>query len=160
MKIARSGLRSATVADLGLQGAAESLVFHIDYWSDLAEPELLEWRLFVLWLASLGQHVVGARMHTEWLRRGSIKTPSEWMFGEVGQRYRRNSSRLRPSPRISQLVAGLLAANRDRGLADIEAEIDRVAIEQGPPQMQPTKRGRRRMLRSDRKVTAAFRKAI
>jgi hypothetical protein len=61
MKIARSGLKSATVADLGLQGAAETIVFHIDYWADLTDTESTEWLIYALFQAhKCGQHIEAA----------------------------------------------------------------------------------------------------
>ena len=162
MKIARSGLESATVADLGLQGAAELLVFYIDYWSDLTPADLVEWRVFALFLArKCGFHIEGALAHTEWLRRGQVGTPSEWLFGENGQRFRRNwcGSDL---PQVTlDLWRDFLAANRERTQSDLEAEIQRVSIEHGEPRVPPplSKQARRRLLRPDRKFTAALRKA-
>jgi Protein of unknown function (DUF3102) len=90
MKIARSGLKSATVAVLGLQNAAGAITFYIDYWSDLAETEMTEWLIFTLFQAhKSGRHIDAAIHYNEWLRRGGVKTPSEWLFGEKGNRYRR-----------------------------------------------------------------------
>jgi hypothetical protein len=146
MKIAKSGLESATVADLGLQGAAEAIVFHIDYWSDLTDPELIEWRVFALFLShKYGWHIEGAFAHTEWLRRGLVSTPTEWLFGEHGKRYRRIHHGSDLSQATLDAWRAFLEANRGRTLDDLDAEMGRMSVEQGEPKKPgPKKKSRRR----------------
>ena len=51
MKIAKLGLESATVADLGLNAAAKTIVLQYpDPFADDAEEVLTEWDIFVLFL--------------------------------------------------------------------------------------------------------------
>jgi hypothetical protein len=165
MKIAKSGLESAMVADLGLQGAAEAIVFHIDYWSELSEPELIEWRVFALFLVRKeGWHIQGAFEHTEWLRRGDVKTPSEWLFGENGNRFRRVHHPKSPplSAAFLESWREFLAANRHRTEKDIHAEMERINVEQGEPvvpKWTAVKKRRRRSPRSDPEWSAVFRRA-
>jgi hypothetical protein len=50
VQIARSGLKSATVADFGLQAAAKAIVLQYpDPFDGTPKEELQEWRLYVLW---------------------------------------------------------------------------------------------------------------
>jgi hypothetical protein len=164
MKIAKSGLESATVADLGLQGTADSLVFYIDYWSDLSEPELIEWQVFALFMVRKeGWHIEGAVAHTEWLRRANITTPSEWLFGENGNRYRRQHYPDTPPLSAAWLDSWreFLTANCNRTQQDLTAEIDRISVEQGPYVLpENRKRRRRRLPKSDPKFAAAFRRVL
>lgn len=142
MKVAKSGLESATVAVLGLQGAAKSIVGYIDYWSELDDAALREWRIFTLFLAREGHYVEGAICHTEWLRRGNVATPSEWLFGENGNRFRRTWGK--------ELSAGQLEAwrkfleeHQSLAVGELDAELDRLAGEQGEMPV-PSRRRRRR----------------
>jgi hypothetical protein len=162
MKIAKSGLESATVADLGLKGAAEAIALHIDYWSDLNDAELVEWRIFALFLSRYcGWHVQGAFEHTEWLRRGEIKTPNEWLFGEIGGRFRAVHHGTSLSPGFLDAWNVFLAANRERKSGDVETEMQRLVVEQGDPVVPPAKmRKRFRRPRSDPKYTAALRRSL
>jgi hypothetical protein len=147
MKIARSGLESATVADLGLKGAAETIILHIDYWSDLSQPELIEWRVFALFLTHHdGWHIQSAFEHTEWLRRGCVGTPSEWLFGESGNRFRLVWYRRELPQAWLNSWCEFLDANRQRTLDDIEAEMSRISDEQGIPQSKGRKRRPRRAM--------------
>jgi hypothetical protein len=160
MKIARSGLESATIADLGLQGAAEAIVFHVDLWSELSEPENVEWGLFTLFLArKCGWHIEGAVHHIEWLRRGGIPTVSHW-FGECGEPFwRRLGWDLVP---IRESWLAFFEAHRGLTLDECGAEIERTYAEQGPWEHPPSRRRRRRRRRtpkSDPQLAAALRRA-
>jgi hypothetical protein len=161
MKIAKSGLESAMVADLGLQGAAEAIVGYIDYWSDLSDPELIEWQIFTLFLIRDAHfHIEGAIAHVEWLRRGNFKTPSKYLSEGI-----QRLNWWRPTPK--QLAwwrdswSKFFAANRHRTEADITAELEQIAKEHGP--YQPPPRGekkRTRRLRSDPEYTKAMRRIV
>jgi Protein of unknown function (DUF3102) len=159
MKIAKSGLESATVADLGLQGAAEAVIFHVDLWSELSQPENVEWRVFTLFLArECGWHIEGAIAHIEWLRRGGVRTVSQW-FGECGEQFGRRFGFLDVVP-IHAAWGSFFEAHRGLTLDQCSAEIDRTYAEQGPlPDGPPPRRRRRRrrIPKSDPRLAAALR---
>jgi hypothetical protein len=102
----------------------------------------------------------------EWLRRGEVKTATEWLFGENGDRYRRIwQPQLGPSGRLPTEFldswTAFFEANRGRTADDLQAEIDRTFVEHGELQRPPLKGRRRRVrLRSDPQFTAAARRAL
>jgi hypothetical protein len=142
MKIARSGLESAIVADLGLQAAARAIVGYIDYWSELSDPELIEWRIFQLFLAQkCGWYAEGAVNHSEWLRRQSIKTPSEWLSNGTYERFWRRFTGQTVQPELAARWRSFLEENRCRTAEDLDAELNRLAT-QHPIPMQARQRRR------------------
>jgi hypothetical protein len=97
MQVARSGLKSATVADLGLQAAAKAIALQYpDPFDGTPPEELLEWHLFMLWQMRQGRRCENAGHHCEWLKRNCWASPSEWL-GQVGDRLRKSWG-MRPMP--------------------------------------------------------------
>jgi hypothetical protein len=133
MKIARSGIESATVADLGLQAAARAIVGYIDYWSELNDAELIEWRIFQLFLAQkCGFYVENALAHSEWLRRGSLRTPSEWLLNGAHERFWRAHGKT-VQPELAAGWRSFLDENRCRTAEDLDAELNRLATQHPMP---------------------------
>jgi hypothetical protein len=141
MKIARSGIESATVADLGLQAASQAIVGYIDYRSDLNDPELIEWRIFQLFLAQeCGFFVENAVMHSEWLRRRSFRTPSEWLLNGACERFWRVRGQT-VQPGLAAGWRSFLEENRCRTAEDLDAELNRLATQH--PMPMPARQRRR-----------------
>jgi hypothetical protein len=58
MKIARSGLKSATIADMGLKFASDAMLVHwADPWDEQPEEALREWLLYMVFVARDGDRV-------------------------------------------------------------------------------------------------------
>ena len=100
MKVANSGLESATVAVLGLNAVAKVLVINLpDPFGDTPEDELQEWRLFALFLMECrGWRNANAAWQCEWLKRNGWTSPNEWM-GKEGDRFRQRVGYRQPMPR-------------------------------------------------------------
>ena len=162
MAIARSGLESATVADLGLKGAATAVEMGvIDYWDDLTDAEVNEWRVFALFLARHeGWHAEGAFEHTEWLRRRWTQTPTEWLFSKHRSFWFKHDL---PQAWLDDWVA-FRDANRERTVEEIEAELRALAETQGALRVAmttpPKPRRKRRLTPSDPQFAAAIRSVI
>ena len=164
MAIARSGLESATVADLGLKGAATAVEMGvIDYWDDLTDAEVNEWRAFALFLARHdGWHAEGAFRHTEGCagngrrprRSGSSRRNTVRTFW---------SKRELPQAWLDDWVA-FRDANRERTVEEIEAELGALVETQGELRVAlttpPKPRRKRRLNPSDPQFAAAIRSAI
>lgn len=83
MRIAESGLESATVADMGLKAAAGAFVIRddaYDVWHGIDAAAVRQWRLFVIFGVHPG--------HVEWLRNKQFVAPDEWL-GAEGAKWRR-----------------------------------------------------------------------
>jgi hypothetical protein len=144
MKIANSGLESATVADSGLNAAARVLAclpypFN-DPFNDGTEDQNREWLIFLLFLNRRCRWRVGvAADHCWWLRRRPFETPSEWL-GPVGKKYHRLWG-FRFSDDFEGHWLAFLEQHRGRTPQDIDTEIRAIA-EAEPPE--PVRRPRRR----------------
>lgn len=120
MKIAKLGLKPATVADLGLKAAAKAIVFHYDPFEGQTEAEVREWRLYLLYLIHRGAAGEGADHHISWLLRQRYRSPDEWL-DDSGQRTRWG---LRQVPASFKRGWKRFAKQRsDMSLADIEAAL-------------------------------------
>lgn len=146
MKVSKSGLKTATIADLGLKAAAQAIMLHMpDPFDGDSDEAMQEWRIFLLWKIRQGLPGEGAEGHCHWLRRNGWETPSVW-FGVEGDKFRA-AINLSPLPeRLKINWAAFLAANIDRTHDDLEAEIHRLAEAQPElvPSMPSVRRRRRR----------------
>lgn len=83
MRIAKSGLESATVADLGLQAAAKTLLLPYPFADPFCEGEdaiQRDWWLFCLYLViKQNCRCESAWNHIYWIRRKDFETPDEWL---------------------------------------------------------------------------------
>ena len=125
MRIANSGLKSATIADLGLAAAAKAIVLNLpDPWADIPADELKEWNLFYLWLVKHASfQTKGAASHVSWLQRQGWTAPTEWM-GEAGERCRKAYGMRTMPARLRKSWFAYLAENTDRSLSEIESEVE------------------------------------
>jgi hypothetical protein len=88
MKIAKSGMDSATVADLGLKSAVNALLIHLaDPWDEQPEEAKREWLIYMLFGCSNGTRLEVVEYYAHWMQRNGFDTPSMWI-GEEGDRYR------------------------------------------------------------------------
>ncbi len=138
MKIAKSGLESATVADIGLRAAGKVMgqITNPGYdpFAICDEADKRDWHLFILWLnVACGYEVDGAECHTEWILQRQFKNPAEWM-GSEGDEFRKRSFIPLKMPR--KTVKGwhtFYAAHEHRTLADIVSELkQRAGIDAAP----------------------------
>jgi Protein of unknown function (DUF3102) len=141
MKIAKSGLESATVADLGLKAAAKAFSgpypFY-DPFNDGAEDQRREWLVFVLFLCRrYSRSVQGAWDHSYWLARRDFETPSEWL-GAEGEKWRRIWG-IGPQDDVEPQWLAFLEQHRKRAVDEIEAELRAIADAEPeiPPQAAP-----------------------
>lgn len=93
MKIAKSGLKSAHVADLTLKMAAqiEWVIEDDNYnpFSHCSASDRRDWYLFMHFLVTRwGFSQEGAGGHTEWVLQKEFRTPDDWL-SEEGARFRR-----------------------------------------------------------------------
>jgi hypothetical protein len=148
MQIARSGLKSATVADFGLQAAAKAIVLQYpDPFDGTPQEELLEWHLFMLWQMQHGRYSEDAGHHCEWLKRNRWTSPSEW-FGEIGDRLRKAWGMHSLAAETKTDWFSFLAKNCNLPRDDIEAEMLRLAATEPPRKPEPAgKKGHRRFKR-------------
>jgi Protein of unknown function (DUF3102) len=137
MRIAASGLKTATVADLGLQAAAKALTIYLpDPFGETPEEELQEWRLFALFLMEGGGwRNRNAYHHCEWLKRNGWTSPNEWM-GEEGDRFRKRVGYRRPMPMKTKAAwFAFLAERCDWQKEAIESAV--VRLTEAEPQDEP-----------------------
>jgi hypothetical protein len=145
MRIAKLGLDSATVADLGLNATAKTITLQYpDPFADDPEDVLEEWRLFALHLMKLGFWSGHATQMCEWYRRNGWNSPSEW-HGADGDRYRKSWG-MRPMPEKTKAQwAAFLAENQGRPKKDIDDKVRHIMATEPPePLPTPAKRRRRR----------------
>jgi Protein of unknown function (DUF3102) len=145
MKIASSGLKSATVADLGLNAAAKALLIHLpDPFAETPEEELQEWRLFHLFLMEkVGWRNASAYHQCEWLKRNGWTSPNEWM-GEEGDRWRKRIGYRRPMPTETKAAwFSFLAERCTWQREDIDAAVIRLTEAEAPEQERAPRRRRR-----------------
>lgn len=146
MAIARTGLDSATVADLGLKAAAKvEWVIHDPDYNPFAHCDAdgkREWHVWVLFLASeFDFDLDGAWRHTEWILQRQFQTPCEWL-GDAGGAFQRSCGMREASTGFKARWTAWADAHCDLTLADIS---DRLA---SLPPPQPSRRKRRRALAS------------
>lgn len=144
MQLPRKGAKSATVAHLGLNAAAQAVELKYGFHQPLYdgdEAERREWWLFVWFLRRhMGYRVESAVFHVDWIGRQNFKSPGEWC-GPEGQKF------------VATWGGGFsedfLAAwgsfhddHRDCGIADLQAALDRLG--EAEPSEPVIKRKRRR----------------
>ena len=118
MHIARLGLKSATVADLGLRGAAKAIMVIDDPGYDVfvgcSEEDQRQWLLYALFGVPLPS--------IEWIRQKPFQTPDEWI-GPEGAAFRRGWGMRAHSPEGRAAWAAFQHQHRDTSRADIEAQL-------------------------------------
>jgi hypothetical protein len=131
MKIARLGLESATVAEIGLKAAAKTLcVIHdrtYDPFHHCDEDGKRAWHLFLLYFVRVhrwqAEHAAG---HCEWLLQKQFKTPDEWL-GEEGAAFRRPYNWQDPSEAFKRRWTRFQTKHLRASLAEIVAMLEQTA---------------------------------
>jgi hypothetical protein len=156
MKIVRLGFKSETVADLGLQAAANTFAVIHDHGYDpfygSSEAKVREWLLFMLFLSRNNMHVEDAHRHVEWLLQGKDTFPLIDWLGAKGQAWRTRCGFPRPD-----IGSGFLRTwqafrddNIERPRADIEALLDAEVETQGwTPVTNKGRRGLKRIISAE-----------
>jgi hypothetical protein len=146
MKIAKSGLDSATVADLGLQAAGKA--FAIEYpqeWDPFVRGEAneqREWLLFTLFLVdALSFGAEAAQQHIYWIARHDFASPDEWL-GPEGQKWVRLWNG-RIDPQLAERWQEFRAARADATFTEIGEAVQQAAY-RAEPAGRPTGKRRRR----------------
>ena len=128
MKIAKSGLESATVADLGIKAAGHAILLKMpDPFDGDPDEARHEWDIFALWGAATGYPAEGAAQYCAWLRRNGWETPSVWL-GLNGDKWRSLWRRPAYSEDMKAAWAAFLATNLDRTRGNIRAELQRLSL--------------------------------
>ena len=144
MKVAKSGLGSATIADLGLNAAAQAVVLRMaDPFDGDSEEAVREWSLFLLWGVKWGKPGEAAEAYCHWLRRNGWETPSQWL-GMDGDEFRARLGMAASPSSAKTAWAAFLAANLKRGREDIAAEIEKAVADRPEHESSGPKRGRKR----------------
>ncbi len=145
MKIAGLGLKSATVAVLGLNAAAKTIMLQYpDPFAGDSEEILTEWNLYALYLMRSGVRNEHAGHSCEWLRRNGWNSPSEW-FSDDGDRYRKGFGMRTMPEEVKTEWAAFLAENRSRSTEHIGEEVIRITEAEPPePPPKPIRKRRRR----------------
>jgi Protein of unknown function (DUF3102) len=140
MHVAKLGLDSQTVAEIGLRTLANtSWVIrseHYDPFDRCTEQDKRDWLLFALLVRW---------PHVEWLRNHQWATPDEWL-GPEGAAYRLRLGRPEPSAGFRAYWHEFRNAKGNLSLADIEAELtaNEIAAEERDA-ANVNKRARRRL---------------
>jgi Protein of unknown function (DUF3102) len=131
MRIVELGFKSTTVADMGLQAAANAMMVITD---DAYDPffgntdlEIKEWLLFMIFLGREDHMGIQAACeHVEWLLQGKDTFPLNAWLGEEGERWRRIHCYRSPkhSPRFLRAWKRFLEKNKRRTRKNIEAELN------------------------------------
>ena len=149
MKIAGLGLKSATVAVLGLNAAAKAIVLQYpDPYAGDSEEILSEWNLYAMYLMRSGLRNEHAGHSCEWLRRNGWNSPSEW-FSDDGDRYRKMFGMRTMPEEVKTEWAAFYAENRSRSIEHIGKEVIRIT-EAEPPEPPPEPIRKRRRHAGDR----------
>lgn len=143
MHIARLGLESASVADLGLKAAGQALwVIRDESYDPFAgcdEAAKREWLLFVLF---------GIRWaHVEWILQRPFSTVDEWL-GDEGAEFRRRIRCAEPSEKFKADWIAFRKLRSGKPLAEIEAEAGALETQADRNAAHParlTRRKRRRL---------------
>jgi hypothetical protein len=144
MRIAKSGLESATDADLGLQAAAKAMVIHLaDPWEEQEPEHLREWLVHMLFMVSVDYQPAFAERWSHWAQRNGFDTPSMW-FGTEGDRYRRFYGFKAVTEDGKRQWREFLASQEGRTTEEIDAELRAIAEAAPDEPIQMPKRRRRR----------------
>jgi hypothetical protein len=147
MKIAKSGLESATVADLGLKAAAQAFTLKYPFpnpYNDGSEDERREWLAFVLFLCRhCSWRAEGADAHAWWLRRRGFETPSEWL-GPEGQKWRRLWGLNSHPDELEARWLAFLEQHSCCALDELDAELQAIVEAEPPLPVKKPRRARRR----------------
>lgn len=147
MKIVRLGFKSATVADLGLQAAANAIAVIHDHGYDpfygSSEIEVREWLLFMLFLSRTAMPIEEAHRHVEWLLQGKDTFPLNDWLGPKGEVWRGRCGYRRPA-----FGNGFLTdwqAFREGNISLSRAEIEALLDAEPKTEEGVRKKGRRRL---------------
>jgi hypothetical protein len=102
MRIAKLGLESATIAEIGLAAAAKAVVLHYDPFAGLTDGQREQWLEFRDHLVAVGSPAEWAEDHITWILRHQFRSPDEWL-GPEGRQYRATYRIREPS---AEFVAG------------------------------------------------------
>ncbi len=118
MRVAKLGLKSETVADLGLRAAAKVvLAIHdtsYNVFAGCGEEAQRQWLLFGLFGIPW--------QHIEWLRQRPFATPDEWL-GEEGAKFRRTWGMREPSGESKAVWTVFQTTHHKTPRAEIEARL-------------------------------------
>lgn len=128
MKIAKSGLEPAIVADLGLAAASkvEWTLHDPDYnpFSHCGADGERVWGLFVLYLASVtNMEPEGAAAHVEWLLNKQFVTPDEWL-GDEGTNWRSQCGMRTPTDKFKAGWSAFAAERSALSVDDIKSKLE------------------------------------
>jgi hypothetical protein len=127
MKIAKLGLKSETVAFLGIKAAAEVITLaYPDPFAEKSEADNREFALYMLFGIHGGYTLEAAEQYCQWLARRGWTSPTEWL-GEVGDRHRAMWGMKPVAQADKDLWRAFLADNESRTFEDLNAELARTA---------------------------------
>jgi hypothetical protein len=119
MKIAKLGLKPATVADIGLKAAAAAIVIEFDYWCGLDDEAKRPWHIFALFLVSAeGWPAEGAESHAFWIIRQGFASPDDW-FGAEADEYRKRVGCRPISVALKTRWASFASLHRDKPIEEL-----------------------------------------
>jgi hypothetical protein len=108
---------------------ASVCVFHSpDPFANISDEQRREWLLYLLWGIQAGYSPEYASHYCEWLKRNGWNSPTEW-HNDEGDTYRSRRAMTQMSDETKESWAALLKHHCHTPLADIEAEIRRLADE-------------------------------
>jgi hypothetical protein len=80
MKIVRLGLKSETVADLGIKAAGKVIAkLHYDPFAGCDDAAIRRWHIFALYFTEFGVCPTWAMDHVCWLRRQDFNLPEDFL---------------------------------------------------------------------------------
>ena len=132
MKIARTGLESATVADIGLRAAAkvEWTIYDPNYdpFALCDDTDKRDWHIFTLWLSGDGNAnaVRDTMQHTEWILRKEFRNPVEWL-GAEGDEYRLQNGMRKMPEKTRKNWRDFHSAHEHRTIDDLVSELNQRA---------------------------------
>lgn len=122
MKIVRLGLKSETVADLGVKAASKVVSVikdpHYDPFHHCDREGKRQWILFACFLNLEGWHPDDVGRHCEWVLQRQFKSPEEWL-GKEGRVFRSQWGLREPSLKFKELWDAFLSAHPDTDEADL-----------------------------------------
>jgi len=108
--------------------ASVGVFYSPDPFADISDEQRHEWLLYVLWGIQAGYPPEYASHHCEWLKRNGWDSPTEWHSDE-GDTYRSRRAMKQMSEETKESWEALLKHHCHTPLAEIEAEIRRLADE-------------------------------
>lgn len=145
MRIAALGLKSETVADIGLKAAAKVMwtieTPNYNPYAHVCDAEVVRWELFKLFIVrECDWRVEGACYHIEWVLQKQFSTVEEWL-GEEGHKFRRFWGARKTAPEFIANWARFAEAHSALDAGNISEQL--VAIAQTEPTLGPRRKKRR-----------------